>query len=238
MIFYINFFLAGWQDMKQSKKIKAVFTGGGTGGHVYPGLAVIEALIESGAYKPSEIAWIGNKKGIERRIIEKAGYNFISIPAGKLRRYFSLKNFTDIFKVIGGVFKSFFVLARLKPDFVFSKGGFVTVPPILAARVLRIRCATHESDATPGLATKINSRFVNMVFTAYDSTAGMISKKDGMQIIVSGNPVRKEIKIGDVEKGRSFAGISDSKKIMLVLGGSLGAKQVNDLIEKKSRSSL
>ncbi|MBN2653177.1 MAG: undecaprenyldiphospho-muramoylpentapeptide beta-N-acetylglucosaminyltransferase [Spirochaetales bacterium] len=215
---------------KQSKNIKIFFTGGGTGGHVYPGLAVIDSLLEKGICKIDEIGWIGNKHGIEKKIVESRGIAFFSIPAGKLRRYFSLKNFIDIFKVLGGVIKSYFILLRFKPEILFSKGGFVTVPPIFCSKLLKITGITHESDTSLGLATRINSKFASCVMTAYESTAEKVVKRPGLEVVVSGNPVRREILLGDAGKGYEFIGRKPGKKIMLVLGGSLGAVQVNQLI--------
>lgn len=214
----------------KNKKIKVFFTGGGTGGHVYPGLAVIDSLLENKICTLEEIAWIGNKRGIEKKIIESRGIKFLSIPAGKLRRYFSLKNFIDIFKVLAGVIKSFFILAKYRPAILFSKGGFVTVPPIFSSRLLKIKSITHESDSTLGLATRINAKFANTVMTAYQETANLVAKRNNLNVIVSGNPVRKEILQGDKSQGYDFIGQKPEKKIILVLGGSLGAAQINNLI--------
>lgn len=203
-----------------------VFTGGGTGGHVYPALAVIEILKAEG-YK---VSWIGSKKGIEYKIINKLGIDFYSIPSGKLRRYFSLKNFIDIFKISIGFLSSIILLIKLKPDLIFSKGGYVTVPPIIAAKIVKIKSITHESDFDPGLATRINSKFVDRILVPYNETKNLISAKYRDRVVVTGNPVRKEFFNPNREKGLEAIGLTDDRPIILVLGGSLGAKQINDLI--------
>ena len=203
-----------------------VFTGGGTGGHVYPALAIIEILRVEG-YK---ISWIGSKKGIEYKIINNLGIDFYSIPSGKLRRYFSFRNFIDIFKISLGFLSSILLLIKLKPDLIFSKGGYVTVPPIVAAKIVKIKSITHESDFDPGLATRINSRFVNKILVPYNETKELISARYRNKVLVTGNPVRKEFFNPNGDKGLEAMGLKNDKPIILVLGGSLGAKQINDLI--------
>ena len=202
-----------------------VFTGGGTAGHVYPGLSVVESLTK----KDSEIkiVWIGSSRGMERAIIEAAGIDYIGIPSGKLRRYFSLKNLIDIFKIAAGLVKAFFVISRLKPQLVFSKGGFVSVPPVAAAGLRKIPVISHESDVSPGLATRINARFSDQILVSYEKTVGFFSRG---RAVVTGNPVRQAVFNADADSGRKLAG-SRGKKIILVLGGSQGALQINRLIE-------
>ena len=139
---------------KPGKKVIAI-TGGGTGGHVYPALPVIRKL-QNEEY---DIHWIGSYKGIEKEITRKWGIPYHPVSTGKLRRYFSFRNFTDIFKILFGFVQSFYILFRLKPAVLFSKGGFVSVPPVVAASILKIPVLTHDSDVDPGLATRINSRF-------------------------------------------------------------------------------
>ena len=202
-----------------------IFTGGGTGGHVYPALAIIEQLIDLG-YR---ISWIGSKKGIEYRIVHP-DINFYSIPCGKLRRYFSILNFIDLFKIIGGFIGSLYILIRIKPDLIFSKGGYVTVPPIIASRILKIKSMTHESDYTPGLATRINSRFVNKILVPYENTKEYISHVYRNKVVVSGNPVRKNFFNADKNNGLEIMGFNNNDPIILVIGGSLGAKEINDVV--------
>ncbi len=203
-----------------------VFTGGGTAGHVYPGLSVAESL----QAKDSEIRilWIGSDKGMEKPIVEGAGIEFIGIPSGKLRRYFSLKNVTDIFRIAAGFFKAGALMNKYKPDLIFSKGGFVSVPPVAAAGFRKIPVITHESDVTPGLATRINKRFSDDILVSYAGTANYFP---GYNVIVSGNPVRAAIFNADSANGRRLSG-AGKRKIIFVIGGSQGALQVNHLVEE------
>ncbi len=208
-----------------------VFTGGGTGGHIFPGLAIAEVLASKIS---SEIYWLGNSKGVDKSIVESAltipNLKFIGIPAGKLRRYFSLQNFIDIFKVFAGFMKSFFILRKLKPHFVFSKGGFVSVPPCAAAKLLKIPVITHECDFSPGLATKLNLKFAANILVSYPQTIQMLPKNIQEKAICTGNPVRLQFYSANAENGKTFINSKSSKPILLVLGGSLGAKQINNLI--------
>ena len=212
-----------------------VFTGGGTGGHIFPGLAVAEALSSS---LECRIVWLGSAKGVDRRIVESSELysaspsvlEFMGIPAGKLRRYFSFQNFIDVFKVAAGFIKSFFILLKLKPIFVFSKGGFVSVPPCAAAKFLKIPVITHECDFSPGLATRINSKFANHILVSYQETAELLPASLRSKVICTGNPVRLSFYSGRPEKGRSFLNIKSDLPVLFVLGGSLGARQLNDLI--------
>ena len=200
------------------------FNGGGTGGHIYPGIAVIPYL------EDYRVLWIGANTGIDKDIVNKAGIPFFGIPAGKLRRYFSLRNISDVFKIIAGFFAARAVLKKEKPALLFSKGGFVSVPPVLAAASLKIPVFTHESDYTPGLATKINIRFADRVFTTYTDTKRFLPEKTSHKITVSGNLIRQAFYKADPEKGRASLGVESGERILLVLGGSQGAKEVNELI--------
>ncbi len=210
-----------------------VFTGGGTGGHVFPGIAVAEKLVSDTEKSDIKIVWIGSNSGMEKEILSRYNIPFISIPAGKLRRYFSILNFIDIFKIIGGFFASLFILKKVKADLLFSKGGFVTVPPVLAAKILKIPVISHESDLDPGLATRINGKFSKKIFFAYKETLENWKKKiPDQELIVTGNPVRKEIFDGSRIRGRALFNIPENKKVILVLGGSQGAREVNNIIEE------
>jgi UDP-N-acetylglucosamine--N-acetylmuramyl-(pentapeptide) pyrophosphoryl-undecaprenol N-acetylglucosamine transferase len=209
---------------------RIVFTGGGTGGHIFPGLAVVDELR---SVTDCDIAWIGSSRGIDRRLVEDHGIRFYGIPSGKLRRYFSLKNLTDIVRLVGGFFSAFFLLLKLKPTLVFSKGGFVSVPPCVAARVLRIPVITDECDFSPGLATRINARFADEIFVSYDATRDAFAENIRSRVTVTGNPVRPAFYSASAERGRRFIGFEgDGTPIVLVLGGSLGARQINDLVAK------
>ncbi len=221
--------------------MRIVFAGGGTGGHIYPGIAVAD---ETKAYAeghriPVEIYWIGNRAGMDRAIVEKNLLSeggsitaFIGIPCGKLRRYISLQNFVDIFKIGAGFFKALWVLMKLKPDCLFSKGGFVSVPPCRAARLLRIPYYTHECDFTPGLATRLNAKGARRILLSYEETAAYFKGKLTEKCLVTGNPVRPVFYRDNAAAGRAFLDIpaESPKPVLLVIGGSLGAKQINTLI--------
>jgi len=205
-----------------------VFTGGGTGGHIFPGLAVIDELRTK---TDREIVWIGASRGIDRELVEGAGVRFYGIPSGKLRRYFSFANAVDVFRILAGFIAAFFLLLRLKPAFVFSKGGFVSVPPCLAARFLRIPVITHECDFSPGLATRINARSASAIYVSYEDTRSAFPEHIRKRITVTGNPVRPVFYQASAETGREFLGCALSDlPILFVQGGSLGARQVNDLV--------
>ncbi len=217
---------------------RIVFTGGGTGGHIYPGIAVADefkSLCDSNGVK-TEIYWIGSSTGMDRSIIEKNDSGsitaFYGIPCGKLRRYFSLQNFIDIFKIAAGFVKSIYLLRKIRPDFVFSKGGFVSVPPCKAAKLLHIPYFTHECDFTPGLATRLNSNGAKNILLSYEETKKFFADSLKSKCITTGNPVRPSFYTADGNKGLDYLGINKNhdKPILLVLGGSLGAKQVNELV--------
>lgn len=210
--------------------MKIAFTGGGTGGHVFPGIAVINALESDGIGKDSFI-WIGSGKGIEKEIVARFGYRYKAIPSGKLRRYFSVANFFDLFKIFAGFVKIFFYFLLHRPDVLFSKGGYVSVPPVWAAHLLRIPVLTHESDLTPGLATKLNARFSNRIYVPYEETKQTMNRY-GTKVVVSGNPVRPEIFEGNAQKGREIAGVPEGMPAVLVSGGSQGAAAVNRAVRE------
>jgi UDP-N-acetylglucosamine--N-acetylmuramyl-(pentapeptide) pyrophosphoryl-undecaprenol N-acetylglucosamine transferase len=207
--------------------ITIAFTGGGTGGHIYPGLAVAAYLQKQVSCR---IFWIGSSTGMDKAIVEEGGLPFFGIPSGKLRRYFSLRNCADILMVGAGFFAALGILKREKPDLLFSKGGFVSVPPCAAAWLLHIPVFTHESDYSPGLATRINARFARIICTGFGETAGFFPEKLRSRVRATGNPVRPEFRAADPAKGRAFLGIGPAEPILLVLGGSLGARQLNELV--------
>ncbi|MDR2730342.1 MAG: undecaprenyldiphospho-muramoylpentapeptide beta-N-acetylglucosaminyltransferase [Treponema sp.] len=213
--------------------VNIAFTGGGTGGHIYPGLAVASGLKQFSGSQCS-IFWIGSSRGNDSSIIKNAGLEFFGVPSGKLRRYFSLITIVDFFRLIAGFFASRRILKQKKAAFLFSKGGYVSVPPCAAAYSLGIRIFTHESDFSPGLATKINSRFVyksgGKIFVSYNETIRFFSDKFRDSIILSGNPVRDSFRNTDAVRGRSFLGLENDSRILLVLGGSLGAREINELV--------
>ncbi len=201
------------------------FTGGGTGGHVFPALAVLNALT-----RDVRIIWLGSPSGLEAKIIRTRGIPFYGIPCGKLRRYFSVKNLGDLFKVLAGFFVSLWVLAKEKPAVVFSKGGYVSVPPVIAASILRIPVLTHESDLKPGLATRINARFAQAILVSFADSKIYFNKEHREKVEHLGNPVRSEILSGQAGQGRRLCGCPPDVPLLLVLGGSLGSVQINRLL--------
>ncbi len=218
------------------------FTGGGTAGHIYPGLAVAEQLrlLSEKEGRHLIICWIGCSKGMDKKIVTSAvtasGKQtvdmFYGIPAGKLRRYFSLKNLSDLFRVIGGYFAARHILFKNKPALLFSKGGFVSVPPCLAAKLLKIPVFTHECDFSLGLANRLNFKSAEKMFLSYEETKNHLSKEDQNRVLVTGNPVRPIFYSASAFAGLSFLGISvdHEKPVLLVLGGSSGARQINNLV--------
>ncbi len=218
-----------------------VFTGGGTGGHIYPGLAVADE-IKALAKKDNQqitINWIGCSKGMDGQLVKKAtgpdgkptADAFYGIPSGKLRRYFSWQNFTDLFRITGGYFAARRILKKLRPAILFSKGGFVSVPPVLAAKHLGIPVFTHECDFTLGLANRLNFKSAKTMFVSYEETKNRLSQAEQERVAVTGNPVRPVIYNADAQKGREFLEITSERPMLLVLGGSSGAKQINELVQ-------
>ena len=204
---------------------KIVMTGGGTAGHVTPNIALMPALKEKGY----QISYIGSHEGIERGLIEAEGIPYYGISSGKLRRYFDLKNFTDPFKVIKGYFDAKKVLKKLKPDVVFSKGGFVTVPVVLAAKSCKIPAIIHESDMTPGLANKLAIPSAYRVCHNFPETANYLPEGKS---ILSGSPIRQELLTGSRAEGLKICGFHTEKPVILVIGGSLGSIAINDAVRK------
>lgn len=207
--------------------ITIAFAGGGTGGHIYPGLAVIEALRERGF--PGRIVWIGSKKPQDRAIVEAAGIEYFPIPSGKLRRSLDLENLADGFRVIMGFFAARRILSSIRPAILFSKGGYVSVPPCKAAASLRIPYITHESDASPGLATRLNAAGAELILTSWPETGAMFPENLRAKVLVTGNPVRPSVLKGDAGRGRKLCGAPEGMPIVFFIGGSLGARQINDI---------
>ena len=167
-----------------------ILTGGGTAGHVTPNLALLPSLKEAGY----DVHYIGSYNGIERKLIENAGIPYDGISSGKLRRYFDLKNFTDPLRVIKGCFEARKLMKKYKPDVVFSKGGFVAVPVVLAAKHYRIPTIIHESDMTPGLANKLCIPSAKKVCCNFPETLKYLPEE---KAVLSGSPIRAELLTGD-----------------------------------------
>ena len=202
---------------------KIVLTGGGTAGHVTPNIALIPELQKQGY----EVHYIGSYDGIEKKLIEKLNIPYYGISSGKLRRYIDLKNLSDPFKVIKGLAQARRLLGKIKPDVVFSKGGFVSVPVVLAAKSRKIPCIIHESDMTPGLANKICIPCAQRVCTNFPETLKHLPDE---KAVLTGSPIRTELFNGNKEKGLKFCGFDDSKPVILIIGGSLGAVAVNNAV--------
>ncbi len=202
---------------------KIILTGGGTAGHVTPNLALIPSLKEQNY----DIHYIGSYQGIERKLIEGAGIAYIGISSGKFRRYFDLKNFSDPFRVIKGYGEALKFIKNYKPDVVFSKGGFVAVPVVLAAKHCKVPVIIHESDMTPGLANKLCIPSAVNVCCNFPETLSYLPKD---KAVLTGSPIRKELLKGDRLKGINFAQLSESRPVILIIGGSLGSVTVNNAV--------
>ena len=202
---------------------KIVLTGGGTAGHVTPNLALLPSLRK----EEFEIHYIGSYNGIERRLIEDAGIPYDGISSGKLRRYFDIKNFSDPLRVLKGYGQAKRLMKQYRPDIVFSKGGFVSVPIVLAAKHYKIPVIIHESDMTPGLANKICIPAAQKVCCNFPETLNYLPKD---KAVLSGSPIREELLTGDRLSGLQYAGLSANRPVILVIGGSLGSVTVNHAV--------
>jgi len=197
--------------------------GGGSAGHVIPALPVIAAMQAIGA----EVSYVGTYSGLEEDLVKDAGVAFYPISAGKLRRYFSWQNFTDLFRIMRGMVQAFFLLGRVKPDVVFSKGGFVSFPVALAAWLRRVPVVAHESDITPGLANRLVLPFTRTLCVSFPQTRIGHAK---VKVVHTGTPLREAVVNGSAEAGRALLGIDTDKPLLVVTGGSLGADALNTVI--------
>ena len=205
---------------------KIVMTGGGTAGHVTPNIALMPALKAAGY----EITYIGSYQGMEKGLIEAQNIPYYGISSGKLRRYFDLKNFTDPFKVLKGFGEAIRLMHKLKPDIVFSKGGFVSVPVVLAAKYCHVPAIIHESDITPGLANKIAIRGAKKVCCNFPETMKYLPEG---KAVLTGSPIRQELFRGNAAAARKLCHISDDgKPVLLIIGGSSGSKVINDAVRQ------
>jgi len=202
---------------------RIVLTGGGTAGHVTPLIALLPALTNENY----DIHYIGSYDGIERKLIKEYNIPYYGISSGKLRRYLDPKNFTDPFKVVKGYFEARKILKKLKPHILFSKGGFVSVPVVLAAKKLRIPVIIHESDMTPGLANKIAIPAAKRVCANFPETMAHLPTE---KAVLTGTPIRKELFIGNKIKGLDFCGFTSNKPVLMIIGGSTGSRVINDVV--------
>lgn len=204
---------------------KIVLTGGGTAGHVTPNLALLPSLKAAGY----EITYMGSYDGIEKKLISDFDIPYVGISTGKFRRYFDPKNFTDPFRVIKGFSEAKKFLKQYKPDVVFSKGGFVSVPVVRAAAVLGIPCVIHESDMTPGLANKLCIPVAKKVCCNFPETLKLLPAD---KAVLTGSPIRAELSQGNKLSGLDMCGFSANKPVIMVIGGSLGAANVNKAVRE------
>lgn len=175
--------------------------------------------------------YVGGRDSFEELIVQRSGINFKSISAGKLRRYFDFRNLIDFFKIPAGILQTFFIISKFKPDIVFATCGYTSVPVAFAAYFRKIPLILHESDVSPGLAAKICSRFAAKILLGWEASRKFFHGYEN-KIEVVFNPVREEIFNGSKGKGYSLTGFSDKKPVLLVMGGSLGALSLNELIYK------
>ncbi|SFE00779.1 UDP-N-acetylglucosamine-N-acetylmuramylpentapeptide N-acetylglucosamine transferase [Lentibacillus persicus] len=205
---------------------RILFTGGGTAGHVIVNLALIPVFQQDGW----EVDYIGSQNGIERKLIESLdNVNYYPISTGKLRRYMSKENLKDPFKVLKGTMQAWRIIGKRKPSVVFSKGGFVSVPVIIAAKLRRVQAVIHESDFTPGLANKIAIPFAEKVLATFPETIDYLPEKKAEYV---GAVIREELFNGDKVKGLKLCGFTKEKPVLLVMGGSGGAEKINQTVRE------
>lgn len=202
---------------------RLVCTGGGTAGHVVPTLPIMEAFLAEGV----EVAFVGSGSELERSLVAPLGVPFHAIAAGKLRRYLSLENIVDAFRVLLGIVQALVLMGRLRPDVVFSKGGFVSFPVVLAAWCWRVPVVAHESDLSPGLANRLALPFVKSLCVSFPVTR---PARFSGQLLYTGTPVRPALLTGDAARGRAQVGAPEGKPVIVVTGGSLGAERINAVV--------
>ena len=202
---------------------RIILTGGGTAGHVTPNIALLPSLKELGY----DVHYIGSHNGIEKDLISGFDIPYHSISSGKLRRYFSLQNFVDPFRVMKGFFEARKLIKHLKPDVIFSKGGFVSVPVVLAGGKRKIPTIIHESDMTPGLANKLSIPSATKVCCNFPETLSYLPKE---KAVLTGSPIRSELLSGDKDAARKLCNFTSDKPVILIIGGSLGSVIVNNAV--------
>ncbi len=202
---------------------RIILTGGGTAGHVTPNIALLPGLKELGY----DVQYIGSYNGIEKELVEQFGVPYHGISSGKLRRYFSWQNFTDPFRVLKGFGEARKLIKSLQPSIVFSKGGFVSVPVVMAAKHCNVPCIIHESDMTPGLANKLAIPSATKVCCNFPETLAHLPKD---KAVLTGSPIRQELFTGNREAALKFCGLTSDKPVILIIGGSLGSVVVNQAV--------
>ncbi len=202
---------------------RILFTGGGSAGHVTPNIGLIERCRQ----EDWDAYYIGSDTGIEKRIIQESGIPFYGISSGKLRRYFSWQNFTDPFRILLGLIQSIRICWRIRPQVIFSKGGFVSVPVVIAGWLNRIPVVSHESDMTPGLANRLCAPFSSKICVTFEQTRKYLHSG---KVVLTGTPVRQVILKGDAEEGRRLLQLDRQRPVLFVFGGSLGAVKINQVV--------
>jgi UDP-N-acetylglucosamine--N-acetylmuramyl-(pentapeptide) pyrophosphoryl-undecaprenol N-acetylglucosamine transferase len=209
--------------------MKILFTGGGTGGHIFPIIAIIRELRKISKEK-FDFFYIGPKDNFAKIFLSQEGVKTKWIICGKFRRYFNIKSFfqnlADFFKIPIGIFQAFFHIFFLNPDLIFSKGGFGSIPAVISGWILRVPIFLHESDAVPGLANKFLAKFALEIFVSFPRTPSLPQEK----MILVGNPIRVDLLKGDKKTAMEYFKITGEKPVVLVLGGSQGAQRINDKI--------
>ncbi|MDA1799065.1 undecaprenyldiphospho-muramoylpentapeptide beta-N-acetylglucosaminyltransferase [Bacillus cereus group sp. BY6-1LC] len=208
---------------------KILFTGGGTAGHVMINMVLIPKFMEKGW----GVEYIGSQNGIEKLLVQNVKYNIVS--TGKLRRYWDLENFKDPFKIIKGCIQSYKLMKRIKPDVIFSAGGFVSVPVVIGAWMNKVPVIIREPDSTLGLANKIALPFTTKLCTTFPQTGENVSNEKKVYV---GPIVREEIERGNVLRGRSYCKFKQDKPVLLIMGGSQGAQWINDMVRKSLETLL
>ena len=204
---------------------RVVVAGGGSAGHVVPALPVIERLLAGGC----EVHFIGGVSGLEEGLVARLGVAYHGIRTGKLRRYFSWQNLADCFRIPLGVWQAWRLLRRIRPEVMFSKGGFVSFPAVVGAWLNGIPVVAHESDRTPGLANRLGGPFATTLCVNFEATATGLRRR---RVVVTGTPVRASLLEGDAERGRMLLGIDAQRPVLLVVGGSLGAARLNEVVRE------
>jgi len=211
------------EDSPLTNMLRLVIAGGGTGGHVQPAIAVLQALKKT---TDVNAFWIGSYGGIEQSAANQAGIVFSPIQTGKFRRYLSLRTPIDVLRIPIGTVQSWRLLRRFRPDVVLSTGGFVSVPTVVAAGLLRIPTLTHEQTATVGLATRINARFAGVVALSFERSRAQLGRTRG-RVVVTGNPIRSSLFQGSAERACEIFKLSSDLPIIYITGGALGAHAIN-----------
>ncbi len=216
--------------MKHNRSKRILFTGGGSAGHVTVNAALIPSFLDEGW----NVSYIGSVKGIESQLVGRMdGVAYYGISTGKLRRYADLQNVKDPFRVMKGVYQAYRLIRKLKPDVLFSKGGFVSVPVVLGAWLNRVPILIHESDLTPGLANRIAIPFAQAVCVTFEQTAQTLKGGKGVHI---GPIIRQELSLGRASRGLNWCKFTPGKPVLLIMGGSLGAQKINRMVRRHARA--